>query len=111
MSQNAAVSPPRSALPVIVALTIVYLVWGSTYLAIAYVVETLPPYLSAGVRFLAAGALLVAFLLAQDRWRRSRGASSALAWPRLVEWRSALIVGVLLVLGGNGLVMVAELPS
>jgi drug/metabolite transporter (DMT)-like permease len=96
-----------------VALTIVYIVWGSTYLAIAYVVETLPPFLSAGARFLAAGGLLVAFLLAQDRWRRSRGEPSRLARPRLVEWRSALIVGVLLLLGGNGMVMVAEqtIPS
>jgi drug/metabolite transporter (DMT)-like permease len=106
--------PSASALPVIVALTIVYIVWGSTYLAIAYVVETMPPFLAAGVRFLAAGAMLVAFLLAQDRWRRARGAiGSRLERPRLVEWRSALIVGVLLLLGGNGMVMVAEqtIPS
>lgn len=95
------------------ALTIVYIVWGSTYLAIAYVVETLPPFLAAGARFLAAGGLLLAFLLAQDRWRRSRGAESRLERPRLVEWRTALIVGALLLLGGNGMVMVAEqtIPS
>ncbi|HET6380603.1 MAG TPA: EamA family transporter [candidate division Zixibacteria bacterium] len=105
--------PPSSALPSIVALTIVYIVWGSTYLAIAYVVETLPPFLAAGARFLAAGGLLLAFLLAQDRWRRSRGAESRLERPRLVEWRTALIVGALLLLGGNGMVMVAEqtIPS
>ncbi|HEX2142148.1 MAG TPA: EamA family transporter [Candidatus Limnocylindria bacterium] len=106
--------PSAATLPVIVALTIVYIVWGSTYLAIAYVVETMPPFLAAGTRFLAAGAMLVAFLLAQDRWRRGRGAAtSRLERPRLVEWRSALIVGVLLLLGGNGMVMVAEqtIPS
>jgi drug/metabolite transporter (DMT)-like permease len=97
-----------STLPIILALGTVYLVWGSTYLAISYVVETMPPFVGAGTRFLAAGAVLVAFLLAQHRWRRARGAPSTLAAPRLVEWRTAAIVGTLLLLGGNGMVMVAE---
>jgi drug/metabolite transporter (DMT)-like permease len=98
---------------VVVALGIVYVVWGSTYLAIAYVVETLPPFIAAGARFLVAGALLGAFLLAQDRWRRRRGAPASVQVPRWVEWRTALIVGTLLLLGGNGMVMVAEqtIPS
>lgn len=107
-------SQPRSStLPVIVALGTVYVIWGSTYLAIAYVVETMPPFLAAGARFLAAGGMLVAFLLAQDRWRRARGTPSTLARPRWVEWRTAAIVGVLLLLGGNGMVSVAEqrIPS
>ena len=107
--------PAVSTLSVVLALGAVYVVWGSTYLAIAYVVETLPPFIAAGARFLVAGAMLGAFLLAQDRWRRSRSASAAngLPAPRLVEWRTALIVGGLLLLGGNGLVMVAEqtIPS
>ncbi|MGH2456141.1 MAG: EamA family transporter [Candidatus Limnocylindria bacterium] len=105
---------PSSTFSVVAALLTVYLVWGSTYLAIAYVVETLPPFLAAGTRFLAAGGILVAFLLAQDRWRRARGADRPrLTRPRLVEWRTALVVGVLLLLGGNGMVMVAEqtIPS
>ncbi|HEX2194820.1 MAG TPA: EamA family transporter [Candidatus Limnocylindria bacterium] len=102
-----------STLAVVLAMGTVYIVWGSTYLAIAYVVETLPPFLAAGARFLLAGAILGAFLLAQDRWRRSRGAETGLTAPRWVEWRTALIVGVLLLLGGNGMVMVAEqtIPS
>ena len=108
--------PPRPApatVSVIVALGTVYIVWGSTYLAIAYVVETLPPFLAAGARFLVAGLLLGAFVIAQDRWRRGRGASSSVRRPRWVEWRTALIVGSLLLLGGNGMVMVAEqtIPS
>jgi len=92
------------------ALGTVYIVWGSTYLAIAYVVETLPPLLAAAARFLVAGGLLLAFLVAQDRWRRRRpgGAHVPLERPLLVHWRSALIVGGLLLLGGNGMVMMAE---
>ncbi|HYM53677.1 MAG TPA: EamA family transporter [Candidatus Dormibacteraeota bacterium] len=103
-----------STLAVAVALGTVYIVWGSTYLAIAYVVETMPPLLSAAARFLAAGGLLVAFLLAQDRWRRRRNpAAPRLHWPSAVEWRTAFIVGALLLLGGNGMVVVAEqtIPS
>jgi drug/metabolite transporter (DMT)-like permease len=97
---------------VVLALLVVYVVWGSTFLAIAYVVETLPPFLAAGARFLASGSILLGFLVAQDRWRRHRGATR-LARPRLVEWRTAVIVGGLLLLGGNGMVMVAEkvIPS
>jgi len=108
------VASRSSLLPVVVALGTVYVVWGSTYLAIAYVVETLPPLLSAGARFLVAGGLLVAFLAAQDRWRRRRDPESPrLERPRLIEWRTALIVGGLLLLGGNGMVMLAEqtIPS
>jgi drug/metabolite transporter (DMT)-like permease len=102
-----------STVSVVLALGTVYIVWGSTYLAIAYVVETLPPFLAAGARFLVAGLVLGAFLLAQDRWRRSRGAIASVQVPRWVEWRTALIVGTLLLLGGNGMVMVAEqtIPS
>ena len=66
-----------SALAVAVALGTVYIVWGSTYLAIAYVVESMPPLLSAGARFLAAGSILVAFLLARHQWRKARGADVA----------------------------------
>lgn len=109
-------APRPSTLAVATALGIVYVVWGSTYLAIAYVVETMPPLLSAGARFVVAGSLLVAFLVARDRWQRARGHASPeslLRWPRGVEWRTAFIVGSLLLLGGNGMVSVAEqtIPS
>jgi drug/metabolite transporter (DMT)-like permease len=100
---------PPSTLSMVLALGTVYVVWGSTYLAIAYVVETLPPLLAASVRFLIAGAALMAFVVAQHAWRRSRGASASLPFPRAVEWRTAAIVGALLLLGGNGLVSLAEL--
>ena len=109
---NPAAHRPSGGL-VALALGTVYLVWGSTYLAIAYAVETLPPLLAAGARFLVAGSLLVSFVAAQARWRHRRGRSSALELPSLLHWRTALIVGGLLLFGGNGMVMIAErtIPS
>lgn len=86
-----------SAFRVAVALGLVYLVWGSTYLAIRVAVETLPPFLMAALRFLTAGAGMYAFL-------RLRGVPA----PSGIEWRSAGIVGAFLLLGGNGLVVWAE---
>jgi drug/metabolite transporter (DMT)-like permease len=81
-----------------IALLAVYIVWGSTYLAIRFTVETIPPFLSAAIRFLVSGAILMI-------WRRAAGD----AMPTGRQWRSAAIVGVLLLLGGNGLVSFAEL--
>lgn len=81
-----------------IAFACVYVIWGSTYLAIRIAIETMPPFLMAGVRFLIAG-------LALALWGRSRGA----AWPDRAQWRTAAIVGTLLLLGGNGLVVWAEL--
>lgn len=87
--------PPR--LGVFAALGAVYLLWGSTYLAIRFAIETLPPLLMAGTRFLLAGGLLYAFL-------RLRGVSG----PQRGQWRPAAVVGALMLLGGNGSVSVAE---
>ena len=101
-------SPSRDREPstaaVGLALLIVYVVWGSTYLAIAVMIETLPPLLAAGVRFLVAGLLVLGALAAHARLRRR-----PLERPRLVHWRSAAIIGALLLLGGNGGVVLAEL--
>jgi len=109
-------SRPASPAGVAVALGIVYVVWGSTYLAIAIAVQTLPPLLAAGARFAGAGVLLIAFLVARDRWRAARRAAvdgSTTSWPSLAAWRTATIAGGLMLLGGNGLVMMSErfLPS
>ncbi len=81
------------------ALGTVYVVWGSTYLAIAYVVQTLPPFLAAGVRFVTAGALVAVWLLARDR--------ASLRVDRH-ELLGAGVVGTLLLAGGNALVMAGE---
>jgi drug/metabolite transporter (DMT)-like permease len=85
-----------------VALFAVYIVWGSTYLAIRFAIETIPPFLSAGFRFIISGAILFF-------WQRLRGEP----FPKKVEWRSASIIGLLLLLGGNGCLVWAEqrIPS
>ncbi len=82
---------------ILAAFAAVYVVWGSTYLAIHFAIETLPPFLMAGARFLLAGALLYGFV-------RARGAPR----PQPVHWRSAAIVGGLLLFVGNGGVVWAE---
>jgi len=80
-----------------IALITVYIVWGSTYLAIRFAVETMPPFLMAATRFLIAGAILYA-------WRRASGDPA----PSRIEWRSAALVGIFLLVGGNGSVVWAE---
>lgn len=82
------------------ALWVVYLVWGSTYLAIRVVVETMPSLLTAGVRFIIAGLVMYVVL-------RIRRGPAALRVTRSQLGSSALI-GTLLLLGGNGLVTIAE---
>ena len=93
-----AVSEYRASLPAIwSALIVVYLIWGSTYLAIRYAVETTPPFLMAAVRFIISGGFLYAL-------RRFKGDPR----PEAVEWRSAAIIGIFLLVGGNGGVAWAE---
>ncbi|MEH0843019.1 EamA family transporter [Micromonospora sp. CPCC 205711] len=98
-------SPPASATParpalLWTALVLVYVLWGSTYLGIRIAVESLPPLASAATRF-AAAALVLAVVL---RLRRGPG---ALRVDRR-QLGSAALVGVLLLAGGNGLVVLAE---
>ena len=104
---------PASTTAVATALLIVYVVWGSTYLAIAFAIETLPPLLSAGVRFVVAGCLMLGVTAAYRRWQRSRGGADQQEPLRWANWRATAIVGVLLLLGGNGGVVFAEqyIPS
>ena len=82
---------------VIAAFASIYLVWGSTYLAIRYAIETIPPFIMGGIRFLVSGAMLYA-------WARYRGAPK----PTRLHWRNAVIAGGFLLLGGNGAVVWAE---
>jgi drug/metabolite transporter (DMT)-like permease len=89
-------------LKIILAFAALYVIWGSTYLAIRVAIETLPPFLMAGVRFLTAGAVLYGWSLlrAPDR-------------PTRRQWRVAYIIGAFLFLGGNGSLVWSEqlIPS
>jgi len=73
------------------AFAAIYLIWGSTYLAIRFAIETVPPFLMAGIRFLVAGTLLYGIMRLQGIKR-----------PKGIHWRSGLIIGGLMLLGGNG---------
>jgi drug/metabolite transporter (DMT)-like permease len=85
-----------------IALLALYIIWGSTYLGIRFAVETIPPFMHGAVRFLISGLILFT-------WRRASGDPA----PTLRQWRSALVVGLLLLLGGNGILAWAEqrIPS
>jgi drug/metabolite transporter (DMT)-like permease len=92
------IRPQSSRTLVILAFAAVYVLWGSTYLAIRYAIETLPPFLMAATRFLIAGTILFAWAaLSGERIRYA-----------LRQWPKALIIGGLLLLGGNGGVTWAE---
>src|SRR5246127_5413915 len=82
---------------IVFAFAAIYLIWGSTYLAIRYAVETIPPLLMMGMRHVTAGALLYT-------WAWWRGVST----PRLREWLYPALVGTLLFLGGHGSLAWAE---
>lgn len=88
-------APPLAA--VLAAFAALYIVWGSTYLGIRFAIETMPPFTMAGIRFLAAGAILYT-------WSRARGAGRATR----PQWKTAVVVGAFLLLGGNGGVTWAE---
>lgn len=82
---------------IIAAFAAVYIIWGSTYLAIRFAVETTPPFLMAAVRFLISGVILYALA-------RMRGSPR----PTGSHWKHATVVGALLLVGGNGAVVWAE---
>ncbi|MEO6015856.1 MAG: drug/metabolite exporter YedA [Polaromonas sp.] len=89
---------PAGAAPLLApALLACYLVWGSTYLAIRFALESLPPFFQMGTRFLAAGALLMAWVILRKH-----------SLPTLREWRNAAVNGALMLGGGMGLVASAE---
>jgi drug/metabolite transporter (DMT)-like permease len=87
----------RSAARIALGFAAVYILWGSTYLAIRFAVASLPPLLMAGTRHLIAGVLLYTIM-------RLRGEPR----PTRINWQSAVLLGALLLLGGNGLVSMAE---
>lgn len=100
-------TPPAIRQPgtVWLGLLVLYVVWGSTYLAIAVAVETIPPFLMAGARFGLAGLVLLS-------WSVARGGRD-FVWPTRREWIDSAIVGGLLLGGGMGFVAWGEqtIPS
>jgi drug/metabolite transporter (DMT)-like permease len=99
---TSAPAAPRRVL-LLLAFAAVYLVWGSTYLAVKYAIATLPPLLMAGARFLLAGLVMSAIGRASAAYEKPTGA----------QWRTSFVVGALLLVGGNGGVVLAEryIPS
>jgi drug/metabolite transporter (DMT)-like permease len=89
--------PKPRKLQIAVAFAAVYLIWGSTYLGILFAIQSIPPFLMAGARFFLAGMIMFAIV-------RTQGPLTS-TWA---EWRTALIVGACLLLGGNGGVTLSE---
>lgn len=90
-------SARASTLALVSAFFALYVIWGSTYLAIGIGVQSWPPLLMAGTRFVLAGALLLAVACIQGA-----------PWPTALQWRNSLLLGTLLLVGGNGGVSVAQ---
>lgn len=88
-------APTRSV--IILAFAAVYLIWGSTYLGILFAIQTIPPFLMAGSRFLLAGIIMYAIARFQG-----------VPHPGMATWKSALIIGACLLLCGNGGVTISE---
>ena len=87
---------PKKTL-VIIAFAALYVIWGSTYLGIKFSIETIPPFLMAGARFVLAGVIMYAIA-----WSQGIGKST---WA---NWRTSFIIGACLLLGGNGGVTISE---
>lgn len=82
---------------IILAFLAIYTIWGTTYLAIRLAIETIPPFFMAGTRFFLAGIVALSFLLLRG-----------VPWPNWKQWRSATIIGLFLLVGGNGFVTWSE---
>jgi drug/metabolite transporter (DMT)-like permease len=89
--------PPPKKFAILSAFAALYLIWGSTYLGILFAIQTIPPLLMAGTRFFIAGIIMYAIA----RWKGAPKES-------LAHWRTALIIGACLLLGGNGGVTLSE---
>src|ERR1051326_7635345 len=82
---------------IILAFAALYVIWGSTYLGILFAIQSIPPFLMAGARFFIAGLIMFALARMNGPLRST--------WA---EWRTAIIVGACLLLGGNGGVTISE---
>src|SRR5213595_96565 len=89
--------PAPTKIRIVIAFAALYLIWGSTYLGIRFAIETIPPFLMAGTRFLLDGLIMYAIAWSQGMVKSS--------WA---NWRTSLIIGACLLLGGNGGVTISE---
>src|SRR5438093_12050224 len=87
---------PRQ-IQIVSAFAALYLIWGSTYLGILFAIQSIPPFLMAGARFFFAGLIMFVIARIQGPLRST--------WA---EWRTSIIVGACLLLGGNGAVTISE---
>src|SRR5436305_6619860 len=87
---------PRQ-IQIVSAFAALYLIWGSNYLGILFAIQSIPPFLMAGARFFLAGLIMFAIARIQGPLRST--------WA---EWRTSIIVGACLLLGGNGAVTISE---
>src|ERR1700720_1417263 len=97
MAQSHSFMAKPSRISIIIAFAALYIIWGSTYLGILFAIQSIPPFLMAGSRFLSAGVIMYAIA----RW-------SGAPTPKRLTWRTAAIVGGCLLLGGNGGVTISE---
>jgi len=98
MPAPTAVRPPTAELAA--AFAAIYIVWGSTFLAIRYAVETIPPFAMVAARCLLGGAVLVGIALVRER--------SGLSWPTWREWGGSIVLGAFLFVGCHGVIAYAE---
>ena len=82
------------------AFLAIYIIWGSTYLAIRFVIETIPPFFMAGTRWIIAGLILYALI-------RTRNTLA----PTSLRWKHAFVIGGFLLLGGNGVAVGAAVGA
>jgi drug/metabolite transporter (DMT)-like permease len=93
---------------VIVAFAALYVIWGSTYLGIRFAIETIPPFLMAGARFVLAGVIMYAIAWSQGSLLRRSGCEGRIGKSTWANWRTSLIIGACLLLAGNGGVTISE---
>lgn len=89
--------PGPNRLQIILAFAALYLIWGSTYLAIFWAIQSIPPFLMAGARFFLAGLIMLGIARLQGPLKST--------WS---DWKTSLIIGACLLLGGNGGVTISE---
>src|SRR6266478_6185601 len=94
---------------VIVAFAALYVIWGSTYLGIRFAIETIPPFLMAGARFVLAGVIMYAIAWSQGSLLRRSVCYGRIGKSHCANWHTSLNICACLLLGGNGGVIISEI--